>query len=327
MFGFNHSTGYSMIGYMCGYLRYYYPKEFITAYLNNANSDDDIANGTKLAETMGIKIFPVRFRHSTAKYSCDDSGIYKGIESIKFLNSKVADELYELRNNTFNTFVDLLVQLKELSINSRQLDILIKLNFFEEFGEVNQLLKQAMLFDKIYGKKQFKKAKVEEMGLDCKIVEKFAERVTEKTISGIDSVSLLQYLVTHIKYPKTTASDHFRYENECLGQVITVVPKADKRLYYASSIKCTKSITIIELYEIFSGKTREVKMWTSQYNNNPFNVGDIIYIISLEKKHKKEPTGEINEKTGKKIYRDIPDKFEYWLSKFTIKDDIEVGDE
>ena len=102
---------------------------------------------------------------------------------------------------------------------------------------------------------------------------------------------------------------------------------ADKRLYYASSIKCTKSITIIELYEIFSGKTREVKMWTSQYNSNPFNVGDIIYIISLEKKHKKEPTGEINEKTGKKIYRDVPDKFEYWLSKFTVKDDIEVGDE
>ena len=327
MFGFNHSTGYSMIGYMCGYLRYYYPKEFITSYLNNANNDDDIANGTKLAETMNIKIHPVRFRHSTAKYSCDESGIYKGIESIKFLNDRVADELYELSDNVFDSFIDLLIKLKDLSINSRQLDILIKLNFFEEFGEVNQLLKQAMLFDKIYGKKQFKKAKVEEMGLDCNIVEKFAEKVTEKTISGIDSVSLLQYLVTHIEYPKTTASDHFRYENECLGQVITVVPKADKRLYYASSIKCTKSITIIELYEIFSGKTREVKMWTSQYNNNPFNVGDIIYIISLEKKHKKEPTGEINEKTGKKIYRDIPDKFEYWLSKFTIKDDIEVGDE
>ena len=31
MFGYNHSTGYSMIGYICGYLRYYYPREFITA--------------------------------------------------------------------------------------------------------------------------------------------------------------------------------------------------------------------------------------------------------------------------------------------------------
>lgn len=327
MFGFNHSTGYSMIGYMCGYLRYYYPKEFITAYLNNANSDDDIANGTKLAETMGIKIFPVRFRHSTAKYSCDDSGIYKGIESIKFLNSKVADELYELRNNTFNTFVDLLVQLKELSINSRQLDILIKLNFFEEFGEVNQLLKQVELFDKFYGKKQFKKTKIQEIGIDCNIVEKYAGKVTEKMISNIDSVGLLGYLVNNTTYPQTTLADHFKYEKECLDQVITIEPKADKRLYYVSDIKCTKSITIVSIYEIFSGKTREVKMWTSQYRNNPFDNGNILYIISLEKKHKKEPTGEINEKTGKRIYRDVPDKFEYWLKSFTIKEDIEVGDE
>ena len=43
-FGYNHSTGYSMIGYLCGYLRYYYPVEFIASYLNNANNEDDIAN-------------------------------------------------------------------------------------------------------------------------------------------------------------------------------------------------------------------------------------------------------------------------------------------
>lgn len=44
-----------------------------------------------------------------------------------------------------------------------------------------------------------------------------------------------------------------------------------------------------------------------------------MYIISLEKKNKKEPTGEINQKTGKKIYRDVPGKFEYWLGRFIVK--------
>ena len=143
-------------------------------------------------------------------------------------------------------------------------------------------------------------------------------------ISNIDSVGLLGYLVNNTTYPQTTLADHFKYEKECLDQVITIEPKADKRLYYVSDIKCTKSITIVSIYEIFSGKTREVKMWTSQYRNNPFDNGNILYIISLEKKHKKEPTGEINEKTGKRIYRDVPDKFEYWLKSFTIKEDIEV---
>ena len=82
-FGFNHSTGYSMIGYMCAYLRYYYPREFITAYLNNANNEDDIMLGTELAKQLGITIHSIKFRHSTAKYSCDKDGIYKGIASVK----------------------------------------------------------------------------------------------------------------------------------------------------------------------------------------------------------------------------------------------------
>lgn len=323
MFGYNHSTGYSMIGYMCGYLRYYYPKEFITAYLNNANNDDDIAMGTRLAEEMNIKIYPVRFHHSTAAYSCDNSGIYKGMESIKYLNDKIANELYEIRDEKFDTFIDLLIKLNELSINSRQLDILIKVNYFEEFGDINYLLIQVDLFNKIYGKKQFKKLKLDEIGIPEELAEKHATKVTEKTICGIDSVGLLNDIIQTLSYKKTALIDHFRYENECLGQVITTAPNCNKRLYYVRNIKVTKSIVILQIYEIYSGKTREVKIWTSQYNKNPFELGSIIYILKLDKKHKKEPTGEINPKTGKKIYVDVPDKFEYWLDSFIIKNSIE----
>ena len=328
MFGYNHSTGYSMIGYICGYLRYYYPREFITAYLNNANNDDDIAMGTQLAETMHIKIYPIRFRYSTAKYSCDENGIYKGIESVKFLNDKVADELYEIREYTFNSFIDLLVKLNELSINSRQLDILIKLNFFEEFGEINKLLKQVEYFDKIYGKKQFKKAKLEELNIPLKIANKYATKITDKTLTGVDTDGLLNELVNkYIKYTPTTLIDHFKYEDECLGYIITVRPAANKRLYYVSNVNSTRYLTTIVLYEIYSGKTRQVKMWTSAYNRTPFNKGSILYIISLDKKNKKEPTGEINPQTGKKIYKEVPDKFEFWLSKFAIKNDIEEDED
>lgn len=323
MFGYNHSTGYSMIGYTCGYLRYYHPREFITAYLNNANNDDDISMGTQLAETMNITIHPIRFRHSTAKYSCDETGIYKGIESVKFLNDKIADELYELREYQFDSFIDLLAKLKTLSVNSRQLDILIKLDFFNEFGEVNKLLKQVEYFDKIYGKKQFKKAKLAELNIPLDIAEKYATKVTEKTLTGMDTNGLLNEIVNTTEYPPTTLMNHFKYEQECLGYVITIDPSINKRLYYVSAINSTKYLTTITLYEIFSGKTRQVKMWTSQYSKSRFEVGTILYIISLEKKNKKEPTGEINPETGKKIYADVPDKFEYWLKKFIVKESLE----
>ena len=36
-FGYNYSTGYSMLGYLCAHIRYYYPLEITTAYLNYSN--------------------------------------------------------------------------------------------------------------------------------------------------------------------------------------------------------------------------------------------------------------------------------------------------
>ena len=319
MFGFNHSTGYSMIGYICGYLRYYYPKEFITAYLNNANNDDDISMGTQLAEDMNIKIHPVKFRHSIAKYSCDDSGIYKGVESIKFLNERIADELWLLKDNIYESFYDLLIDIENTSVNSRQLDILIKINFFEEFGDINLLLKQVEYFNFFNGKKQLKKEKLEKNRMDINFISKYAEKTTEKTIMNIDSEKLLRDLFLNVKYKKATLLEHFKYENECLGQVVTVDPNENKRMYFVKEVATTKSITRIQLYEIFSGKNREVKIWTSQINKNPICKSDILNIHVIEKKHKKESTGEINPKTGKKIYADVPDKFEYWLKAYTIK--------
>ena len=249
------------------------------------------------------------------------------MSSIKFIGDNVGDDLYALRDNKYDSFIDLLIDIKKTSVNSKQLEILIKLNFFSEFGEINTLLKQVEYFDLIYGKKQFNVAKIKEQNLPIEIIETHCKKQTEKIWKDFDSVELLKDIVSNTEYESTSIKDILSYQNELYGYIVYTNPEINKRLYYVSDVRCTKAITIISVYEIFSGKTREVKMWTSQYNSNPFNVGDIIYIISLEKKHKKEPTGEINEKTGKKIYRDIPDKFEYWLSKFTIKDDIEVGDE
>ena len=52
MFGYNHSVGYCMIGYLCAYLRYYHPFEFITAYLNNANGEDDVKAGKRTGKAL-----------------------------------------------------------------------------------------------------------------------------------------------------------------------------------------------------------------------------------------------------------------------------------
>ena len=54
-FSWNHSDSYSAIGYICGYLRYYYPLEFLTAALNIFSDNmDKIVEITKFASKKGI---------------------------------------------------------------------------------------------------------------------------------------------------------------------------------------------------------------------------------------------------------------------------------
>lgn len=309
---------------MCygAYLKVNYPLEYYSVCFNNYSDDQIRTNKLKKElEYFGIQLSDIKFRHSTSKYSYnkETNTIYKGMASIKFIGDNVGDDLYSLKNNNYESFIDLLIDIKHTSVNTKQLDILIKLNFFSEFGEINTLLSQVDYFDKIYGKKQFKIQKLEELGLPIDIVRKHCKKQTEKIWKDFDDVELLKDIVQNVTYEETSVIDILNYQRELYGYVSYIDPKASKRLYYVSAINSTKYLTNISLYEIYSGKTRQVKMWTSQFSKQRFEEGTILYIISLEKKNKKEPTGEINPDTGKKIYADVPGKFEFWLKKFMIK--------
>lgn len=321
-FGFNHSTGYSMIGYVCGYLRYYYSVEFVTAYLNNASNDEDINNGTALAMQLGIKIEPIRFRHSLARYSCnaETKTIYKGIASIKYMNEAVATELYQLRNNKYQSFVHLLQDINKTSTDSRQLDILVKLDFFSEFGEPNDLLKQIEVFNKLYGKVQLKKDVLEMYGVEPAEIAPYCETETAKMFKNY-SIDAIAYICNAVPKPKTTLLNKVKWEQDLYGYVTLSVPSANKRDYFVVKIESKNKLTILSLHELFSGTTRELKIWTKQFSSNPFEEGNILRISTIDKKHKQEFSGEYKE-DGKRIYRDIPDQFEFWLKSYSVLENI-----
>jgi len=78
--------------------------------------------------------------------------------------------------------MDLLKDLDEkTSINSRQLDILIKLDFFSDFGNQRELLRMVDLFFNIFKRgqaKQIKKTEVDGTPLE-EIVKRYAVGVTK----------------------------------------------------------------------------------------------------------------------------------------------------
>ena len=198
LFSLNHSQPYSLEGYVSGWLRTYYPLEFLTVAMNiNRDKEEKTKALTEYAKKVGITFHSPQFRYSHSDYFCDKEtrSIYKGIGSIKFLNETVSDELVELSKNKYSDFVDLLYDLKEKSsINSRQLDILIKIDFFKEFGDINKLLWITAKFDELYGKKSIKKDSPFVKLVTEETLRKFCDSETPTHIDEIDYVSYLKSL-------------------------------------------------------------------------------------------------------------------------------------
>lgn len=192
-FGYNHATEYSLIGYLCAYLRCYYPCEFITAYLNNAANEDDVINGTTLAAEYGFKVTPPRFGASrdVFYFNKEKKEIAKGLTSVKYMSATLANELYDIYDEVKGKpFMEVLKALSKTSIDTRQLDILIKIGYFEEFGNMGELLKlvQVYSFFKNGTAKSVSKSKV--VGFLADIISDYA---TDKGVKGNE---LKSYTIT-----------------------------------------------------------------------------------------------------------------------------------
>ena len=192
MFGYNHATAYSILTYYCGYFRHYYPLEFLTAFLNNAANDEDIINGTEYARRVGINITMPKWGISRGEYYFDNEKkvISKGLSSIKYMGDKVAMELYDLAHSKeHKNFMSILKDIStSTEIDSRQLDILIKIDFFSEFGNQRELLYITELFMNMFKKgdaKKIKKDKVDDSTLG-EIIKKHSVGVTK---SGEEAAS------------------------------------------------------------------------------------------------------------------------------------------
>lgn len=329
-FNASHSLSVALDALYGAYLKSHYPLEYFTVALTEYSGDEVRTNN--LIEELGyfnITLSPIKFRYSTNDYRCDAKThtIFKGIESIKFCNSKIADELYALRDNQYKSFIDLLIDItNHTSVDSRQLDILIKLDFFSEFGEPNELLTQVQIFNAIYGKKTAKKNEgMVFIGDYSMSPERFNETVvkfdeykeTAKQIKGFDSVSFIKSICDLTTMPATSVKERIQYSDELLGYVNVVDPHASKRLYYVLDVK-GKKLKTIELYEVYSGKKRTVKMWESQFNRMPFEQKNFLMVRKIEKKNKRQPSNLVNQKTGKQIWVDVPNEFEFWLEGYEV---------
>lgn len=291
LFSSNHSYPYSMIGYICAYLRYHYKLEFITSMLNINNGNIEKSSEiTEYASSCGIKVDSPKFRKSRSSYFFDKklNTIYKDASSIKFVSKDAAEELFEIGDKEFETFVDFLVYVEEnCKINSRQMETLIKINFFSEFGKNLKLLK-------IY--KEFVSGKL-----------RYSKTHSEKTkAKRIEELKLFWESLPNERLP---IWEQLTAENEILGYIQAVYPEINRRYVYVMSVD-TKFAPRCELYCLNNGKRSSVKVQKKLYDNNLFYGGEILYVDNFREK----PAVKFVD--GK--YVESPDDKQWWMERYTI---------
>lgn len=286
LFSLNHSESYSYIGYICGYLRYYYPLEFLTVAFNIYK--DDIEKTKKIldyANGIGINLKNPKFRYSKSDYFFDreSNSIFKGIGSIKYLNTTVGEYLYSLRDNTYESFIDLLIDLNG-HIKSNQLAILIKTGFFEEFGKSGKLMKIYQAFDKLYGKKQISK---EKYPMWNEIFSAHAEKETEKQFKVTDIITVLKEIENSISDEELDITDRVLTFIENIGYC-DIKDESKMNNYLILDINKTKYNVRVLLYHLGTGKQQYCKIDKSIYKNNIINKNEVIFVDKWKKQYKRK---------------------------------------
>lgn len=295
----NHSIAYCLIGYFCGWLRHYYPLEFITSYLNNADNEGDIARGTEYADKIGVKVTMPKWGISKGDYffSKERNTIAKGISSIKYMSPAVADKLYELAEaNDYKYFTELLYDLNnESNIDTRQLDILISIDFFTEFGNQRELQYITNMFYKNFKRGEAKtvnRATVDGTKLQS-VVQKYAVGTTKsggvaKRYTLLDVKSLLleiEEIILAENLPDVNIIAKVKSFKEAAGYLGYVSNKEEERpllyvleLYPLKRRKDGKQFGYSVITKsIGSGKETRFSVFNRVYDKAPIQADDVIF--------------------------------------------------
>lgn len=300
-YGFNSSHAYSVaLDSLYGaWLKATYPLQYFSVvlniYKNNKEKQSEMINELSY---FGITLKGLEFGKSQADYSYDTktNTIYKGISTVAYLNDSVAENLYKLaleKEYKDTDICELFLDIINGSLaDNRQINILIKLGFFERFGKESVLLE---LYNTItgYQKKKVNPIFTNNEKLDVKYSKTHKEATKLKRIENIYKYH--QCILDNVdSLPDTSLFDRLMLENEYMGYMETIDQTADKNTYVIVDVN-TKFTPVYKLYNLFDGHIEVAKVEKSKaYRNTQntkdgalvLNIGDTINVLEFAQKPK-----------------------------------------
>lgn len=306
-YGFNASHSYcvALDALYGAWLKAHHPLAFYETYLTlmEEKGDKDKMNALKEeAESyFKIKFPPFRFGSDNRKIKADisNNAILNSISSIKGYSASVGTALYDCGKQEFDSFVNVLKWLDDRSIKRAKMQPLIVIDYFQKFGNINELLSIIDFWDflKQGQAKSVKKDKVTSpilkslFDMNCSSTKKDGSDASSYKVE--DAFSLLysyeKYILSHhIKEP--TMKERIAYDMDVLGYADVVTNKEEdrRRLLITDVVPLSSNDGTLWSYRIGtkslgSGKTARLTVKKDVFEKNKIVSGDIIYAAELFK--------------------------------------------
>ncbi|SCZ05360.1 DNA polymerase III subunit alpha [Alkaliphilus peptidifermentans] len=149
-FNKSHAAAYAVLAYQTGYLKSYYPVEFMAALITSV-----MGNSTKVAQyiqdckKMGIEILKPDINQSFSKFTVENGKIRFGLTAVKNVGINMISSIVNARveKGYFSSFTDFCQKVESKDLNKRAVESLIKCGAFDCIGAYrSQLL---AIFEKV----------------------------------------------------------------------------------------------------------------------------------------------------------------------------------
>ncbi len=289
--GNSHSVSVALDSLYTAYAKAHYPYETYVALMTNYAEKGDKERidraRIEMKKAFGITVAPCRYRQDNRDFFIDKERktISDTLMSVKHISKRVADELYRMRDNQYDYFVDLLLDMNSKPVfNTRTIEILIRMGYFEEFGSTGKLLRVTNAFNEgpiCYKKTYVEKTKIKRLDQ----LHTFESKCEESDVPMAEQIA---FEIEHFGSPITT------YPNERNKMAVLAVDE--------------KYSPKIEMYNVSRGTVGMMKIKKDQFKKNPLSVGDVVEIMGYDTRQARKFVG------GKSVVN--PGVYDFWLKSY-----------
>lgn len=291
-FNASHSYCVALDSLYGAYLKSHYPLEFYEVFLNmlEKDGDKDRLSDVKIEARDAFHISFPKYKfgqdNRSIVFDKNKNEITSSLSSIKGFGKGAGNGLYELGKENFEDFLDLLVFAEENGYNNSKFSNLIKINYFEKFGNNKKL---DVFYDEFSnGKYRFLKS-LSDASKTKRILE-------------------LKNIFDNIPNDRYPISDQVKMEKAILGYVQATYP-VDKKYVFVNDID-TKFSPRANLYCLATGKTDSIKIQKRLFELKKFKDGDILYVNKFSKKP------AVKYVNGKYVEDDS--SYQWWIESYEI---------